>query len=112
MFKAHKLLLHSTLGSKVIKKKKKNLVREAVKLDDGTHGVAVPRRARVQGSQTFVSLNSRPESNKEEQEGVQDTVCLSLCGPANLVTHSSKADVRGLSVFFLNSPKILQHNLK
>jgi len=29
---------------------------------------AVPRRARIQGSQTFVSLNSRLESNKEEEE--------------------------------------------
>ena len=29
---------------------------------------AVPRRARIQGSQTFVSPNSRLESNKEEEE--------------------------------------------
>jgi len=29
---------------------------------------AVPRRAHIAGSQTFVSLNSRLESNKEEQE--------------------------------------------
>ena len=29
---------------------------------------AVPRRARIQGSCTFVSLNSRLESNKEEEE--------------------------------------------
>ena len=28
---------------------------------------ACPRRARIQGSQTFVSLNSRLESNKEER---------------------------------------------
>ena len=31
---------------------------------------AVPRRARIQGSCTFVSLNSRLESNKEEGEKV------------------------------------------
>ena len=29
---------------------------------------AIPRRARIQGSQTFVSLNSSLESNKEEEE--------------------------------------------
>ena len=29
---------------------------------------AVPRRARIQGSQTFVSLNSRLESNKDEKK--------------------------------------------
>jgi len=29
---------------------------------------AVPRRARISGSETFVSLNSRLESNKEEEE--------------------------------------------
>ena len=29
---------------------------------------AVPRRARIQGSKTFVSLNSRLESNTEEDE--------------------------------------------
>ena len=29
----------------------------------------VPRRARVQGSQTFVSLNSRLENNEEEERG-------------------------------------------
>ena len=31
--------------------------------------VAVPRRARIEGSKTFLSLNSRLESNKEEEEG-------------------------------------------
>jgi len=29
---------------------------------------AVPRRARIEGSKTCVSLNSRLESNKEEEE--------------------------------------------
>ena len=29
---------------------------------------AVPRRARIQGSYTFASLNSRPENNTEEEE--------------------------------------------
>ena len=31
-------------------------------------GNSVPRRARIYSSQTFVSLNSRLESNKEEEE--------------------------------------------
>ena len=31
---------------------------------------AVLRRARIQGSQTFVSLDSRLESNEEENKGV------------------------------------------
>ena len=30
---------------------------------------AVPRRVRIYGSETFASLNSRLESNKEEQKG-------------------------------------------
>ena len=30
---------------------------------------SVPRRARIQGAQTFVSLRSRLESDKEEEEG-------------------------------------------
>ena len=29
---------------------------------------AVPKRARISGSKTFASLNTRPESNKEEKE--------------------------------------------
>ena len=32
------------------------------------NGEAVPRRARIQGSQTLVSLNSRLESNQEEED--------------------------------------------
>ena len=32
----------------------------------------VPRRARIQGSQTFVSQNSRLESNKEEEEDLEE----------------------------------------
>ena len=34
---------------------------------------AVPRRARIDGSQTFVSLNSRLDSNEEEEEEVHPT---------------------------------------
>ena len=34
---------------------------------------AVPRRARIQGSKTFVSLSSRLEGNKEEEENVAGT---------------------------------------
>ena len=38
---------------------------------------AVPRRARIEGPQTFASLNSRLESNKEEEEGTLiDAHCL------------------------------------
>jgi len=31
---------------------------------------AVPKRAHIQGSKTFVSLNSRPESNQEEENTI------------------------------------------
>jgi len=36
---------------------------------------ACPRRARIQGSQTFVSLNSRLESNKEERRRSTSYAC-------------------------------------
>ena len=45
-----------------------------------------PRRARIQGSQTFVSLNSRLESNKEEEEEEkvwgQDSVLCQVTHPS------------------------------
>ena len=47
VFKAHRLLYHSTLGSRVIKTKK------------GTVVTLPPRRARIYGSHTLVSLNLR-----------------------------------------------------
>ena len=34
---------------------------------------AIPRRARIQGAHTFVSLNSRLESHKEEEEKIHHT---------------------------------------
>ena len=92
MFKAHRLLYHSTLGSRIIKKKKytgrgstHQRSRTILKLTVWRRGTnastymevvghallwwALPqRRARIQGSKTFVSLNSRLESNKGEEK--------------------------------------------
>ena len=56
---AHRLLHYSTLGSRVMKKKKV----------EGVGTLAAPRRARIQGSYTFLSPNSRLESNEEEEGG-------------------------------------------
>ena len=44
------------------------------KITDLQKRAAVPRRANVQGSQTFVSLNSMLESNKEEEEAWPEVV--------------------------------------
>ena len=46
----------------------------------------IPRRARIQGSHTYVSLNPRRKSNKEEEEGET--------GPRSMVaTHGRMNDV-------------------
>jgi hypothetical protein len=39
---------------------------------------AVPRRARISGPQTFVSLNSRLESDKEEEKKVSTSKALDV----------------------------------
>ena len=47
-------------------------------LDLGTTTVqkcaVLPRRARIEGSETFVSLNSRLKRNKEQKEGEEEVI--------------------------------------
>ena len=45
---------------------------QSIRLRQKWRCTAVPRRARMQGSQTIVSLNSRRESNKEEEEAEEE----------------------------------------
>jgi len=83
VFKALRLIYHSTLGSRVKNKKKekkpgtppgatpKAPVGSVLDLKTTTsqNCEAVPRRARSQGSQIVVSLNSRLENKKKKKPG-------------------------------------------
>jgi len=66
VFKAHRLVYHSTLGPAC----KSRSTRSTPAGAGASKCEAVPRRARIQGSSTFASLNSRLESNDEEEKGV------------------------------------------
>ena len=79
---ALRLSYHSTLGLRIIKKKRFRVTTQRdLRRSTSQKCAAVPRSARIQGSLTFVSLNSRLasneevslnsrlESNKEEEEG-------------------------------------------
>jgi len=54
---------------------------------------AVPRRARIEGSQTFASLNSRLESKKQEEEDL-----VQLCRRSDLQPGTVQSSYTGLYI--------------
>ena len=82
--KAHRLLYRSTLGLIVMKKKKRK----------GTRSPA--------GSQTLVSLNSRLEKNKEEEEAYQKASCRRSVHRHQLLLRGLRLRVCGLQGFLVH----------
>jgi len=98
VFNSHRLVYHSTLGLRVIKKKERRRCcftakalscctskvnsespagcREmwnTISTTTSQKCAAVPRRARIQGSKTCISLNYRLESKKEERRTIRQS---------------------------------------